>query len=329
MKKAIFFFTLFLIEGAIFGQSKTISIDSTEILNIGGIKQVINIKGNDTSKPVLLYLHGAGGNSSSVISKADKLTSTLREHFIVVLWDQRDYGKTYELNKSTQPITVKLMVDDTKEIIDYLLNKFERKKLYLAGHSMGSVIGIHIADKYPGLLYGLVEMSPPVNGKESQRIALDNLKRYFGKINNQRAVKELAAIKLPATDFEPLFVQYRWQSEYEGEKVTDEQVEEARPILKKWMETSGALSNEIFEMNFAEKFPSLKCPVYFFTGRKDFSTNSSLTEKYYKKLKAPKKKLFWFEKSAHGLPDTEPDLMQEIIINKVLADTYAPAGVKR
>ena len=74
-------------------------------------------------------------------------------------------------------------------------------------------------------------------------------------------------------------------------------------------------------MNFFEQFPSLKCPVYFFTGRKDFSTNSTLTEKYYKKVKAPKKQLFWFEKSAHNLPDSESDLMQEIIINKILSET--------
>lgn len=297
-------------------------IDTTETIEIGGIKQVISIKGKDTIKPVLLYLHGAGGNSSSIISKADKLTSKLQEHFVVVLWDQREYGKTLELNKSPQPITVKLIVDDTKQVLDYLLKKFDRKKLYLVGHSMGSVLGIHIAYKYPELLYGLVEMSPPVNGIESQRIALNNLKKHFKKINNKRAVKELATIKLPATDFESLFIQYVWQTEYDGEHVTDEIREQGRPILKKWMENSGALSNEIYEMNFFEKFPLLNCPVYFFTGRKDFSTNSALTEKYYKKLKAPKKNLFWFEKSAHGLPDTEPDLMQEIIIKKILPETF-------
>jgi pimeloyl-ACP methyl ester carboxylesterase len=321
MKKAIFYFTLVLFGQVASGQSNSVGIDTIETINIGGIKQVVEIKGKDSAKPILLYLHGAGGNSYSLIANADKLTSKLQEHFVVVLWDQREYGKTFELNKSPKALTVQLIVDDTKEVVDYLLKKFERKKLYIAGHSMGSVMGIYIAHKYPELLYALIEMSPAVNGIESQKIGLSMLKKRFKKINNERAVKELAAIQLPARDFESLFTKYIWQTEYDGEHISDTAREEMKPILKQWMETSAAsLPKEVFEMNFFKQFPSLKCPVYFFIGRKDFSTNSSLSEKYYKKLKAPKKQLFWFEKSAHSLPDSEPDLMQEIIINKILAD---------
>jgi pimeloyl-ACP methyl ester carboxylesterase len=322
MKIAILLITLFFLRQVAIGQSGVTGIDTTETLNIGGIQQVFRIKGRDITKPVLLYLHGAGGNSYSVISNTDKLTSRLQEYFVVVLWDQREYGKTFELNKSPKPLTIKLIVDDTKEVVDYLLKKFDRKKLYLAGHSMGSVMGIHIAQKYPELLYALIEMSPAVNGIESQKIGLSMLKKHFKKINNKRAIKELAAIQLPARDFESLFTKYIWQTEYDGEHISDTAREEIKPILKKWMETSAAsLSNEVFEMNFFKQFPSLNCPVYFFVGRKDFSTNYALSEKYYKKLKCPKKELFWFEKSAHNIPDTEPDLMQDIIINKVMPDT--------
>lgn len=304
------------------GLSQNFGIETTEMIEIGGIKQVISIKGKDSTKPLLLYLHGAGGNTSSIISKADKLTSKLQEHFVVVLWDQRDFGKTYELNKSPQAVSFKLMLDDTKEVIDYLLKKFGRKRLYLVGHSMGSALGIHIAHKYPTLLSALIEISPPVNGLESQKLAIENLKKHFRKIKNTKAVTELTTIKLPTKDFEPLFIQYKWQTEFDGEKVTDQQWEVAKPLLKIALETSGKLYDEIYEMNFFKQFPALKCPVYFFTGRKDFSTNSGLTEKFYKKVKAPKKRFFWFEKSAHNLPDSEPDLMQEIIIKKILPQTF-------
>lgn len=323
VRKIMNFFLVFgsSLSLAIVGLSQNSVIDTTETIEIGGIKQVISIKGKDSANPILLYLHGAGASSSSVISKADQLSAKLQEHFVVVLWDQREFGKTFELNKSPQPSTVKLMVNDTKEVIDFLLKKFDRKILYLVGHSMGSALGIHIAQKYPELLSALIEISPPVNGLESQKLAIDNLKKHFKKINNAKAVKELSTIKLPTKDFEPLFIQYKWQTEFDGEKVTEEQWQEAIPILKKALQTSGKLYDEIYEMNFFKKFPIVKCPVYFFTGRKDFSTNSTLTEKYYRKVKAPKKGLFWFEKSAHNLPDSEPDLMQEIIIIKILPET--------
>ena len=320
MKKLIFnlLLLIFLTANSTLAQ---IRIDTNETIKIGGIKQVISIKAKDATKPILLYLHGAGGNSSSVISRADKLTAKLQKHFVVILWDQRDYGKTFELNKSPQPITFKVMLDDTKEVVNYLLKRFGRKKLYLVGHSMGSALGIHIAQKYPEFISALVAISPPVNGLESQKLAIENLKKHFQKLNNQKAVKELSTIKLPTKDFEMLFTQYKWQTEFDGEKVTDEQWQEARPKLKQALETSGALYDEIYQMNFFRQFPSLNCPVYFLTGRKDFSTNSILTEKFYKRVKAPKKRLFWFEKSAHNLPDSEPDLMQEIILKKILAET--------
>ncbi len=317
MKSITLFFIILFLAISTFGQG----IDTTISQPIGGIEQIFKIKGEDSSKPILLYLHGAGNSNYSLIDNAEKLTSKLQDHFVVVLWDQREFGKTLQKNKSTQTINVDLKVNDTKELIDYLRKTFNRKKLYLVGHSMGSVMGISIAHKYPDLLYALVEMSPPVSGVESQKIALNLLKAHFKKVNNQRAIQELKTVQTPTTDFEQQFIQYTWQCIYDGENITDAIREEVKPILKKITEETGELYNEIYRMDYFKLFPSLNCPVYFFTGRKDFSTNSTITEKYYKKVKAPKKALFWFEKSAHNLPDTEPELMQETIINKVFPTT--------
>lgn len=135
-------------------------------------------------------------------------------------------------------------------------------------------------------------------------------------------MKELATVKSPANDFESMYIQYRWQSEFDGEQVTDEQIKQARPILKKALENMGTLFNEIKQLNMIKSIPSVKCPVYFFAGRKDFQTNASVTKKFYEKIKAPKKGFFWFEKSAHDVPNTEPDLMQDTIINKILPEGY-------
>ncbi len=235
----------------LFGQPSIVGIDTTEVVKIGGISQVLKMKSKDVGKPILLYLHGASYKSYSVISDIDRLTSRLQEHFLVVLWDQREYGKTYELNSSPVPLTIKLIVGDTKEVIDYLLQKFQRKKLFLAGHSMGSVEGIHIATENPEKLFAFIAMSPAVYGIKSQKMGLEMLREHFALVNNRRATNELAQIKLPARDFESLFIKYVWQSEYDGEHMSDSVREAIKPSLKMWMETSSAaLSNEIFEMNF-------------------------------------------------------------------------------
>src|SRR5687767_15501579 len=92
--------TFFLCAYSMFGQ---VPIDSTGTFIIGGIKQFVTVKSKNNTKPLLLFLHGGPGNS--VIHYADKFTSKLKEHFIVIQWDQREAGRTLTLNRSPQPLT--------------------------------------------------------------------------------------------------------------------------------------------------------------------------------------------------------------------------------
>ena len=43
----------------------------------------------------------------------------------------------------------------------------------------------------------------------------------------------------------------------------------------------------------------VKIPVYFFTGRYDYTDPFALTEQYLSKINAPEKHIVWFEESAH------------------------------
>ena len=288
------------------GLSQT-SIDSTGILTVGGIKQFVSIKGKDNRNPLLLFLHGGPGNS--VIHYAEKFTHKLQEHFIVVQWDQRNVGKTLSLNKSPEPLTIALFERDTHQIIDSLLKRFHQPKLYLVGHSWGTFLGFYIAKNYPELLYAYIPICPMINQQESERITLAAMKEKASQAQNDGALRELSLVKIPFEDGEQLYFHRKWVLDYMGSKakITKTQVQE-------WALMWLPLFNEASKDNLFESAPALRCPVYFFVGRKDVQTNSGITEKYYNILDAPKKQLYWFERSGHSLPSTEPDLLQEIII---------------
>jgi len=288
------------------GLSQT-SIDSTGILTVGGIKQFVSIKGKDNRNPLLLFLHGGPGNS--VIHYAEKFTHKLQEHFIVVQWDQRNVGKTLSLNKSPEPLTIALFERDTHQIIDSLLKRFHQPKLYLVGHSWGTFLGFYMAKNYPELLYAYIPICPMINQQESERITLAAMKDKASQAQNDGALRELSLVKIPFEDGEQLYFHRKWALDYMGSKakITKTQVQE-------WALMWLPLFNEASKDNLFESAPALRCPVYFFVGRKDVQTNSGITEKYYNILDAPKKQLYWFERSGHSLPSTEPDLLQEIII---------------
>ena len=74
--------------------------------------------------------------------------------------------------------------------------------------------------------------------------------------------------------------------------------------------------NEALLVNLNDKAPEIRCPVYFFVGKKDLQTNWEITRDYYEKLKAPGKKLFIFDNSGHNLNSNEPQKFQEISSGK-------------
>lgn len=125
----------------LFGQSRP----DYDTVSVGGIKQVISYSGNK-DQPLILFLHGGPG--SSRMKQAEAFSNILQKHFLVVQWDQREAGKTLALNKSSVPITLALMENDTYELIKMLLKKFNQKKLYLVGESWGTVLGFKMAEKH-------------------------------------------------------------------------------------------------------------------------------------------------------------------------------------
>lgn len=292
------------------------SIDKSEIITIGGIKQYIRIKGKDSSKPLLLFLHGGPG--SSVLSKADHMTGKLQQQFVVVHWDQRETGETLRLNKSSQPLTLRLFYNDTHELIDSLLKRFQRPKLYLAGYSWGSGLGFYIADKYPELLYAYIAISPVINQWESEKTALEIMKERMGK----KAQKELAIVKIPFENAEQLYYHRKWLFRLDGQKFVG--LGFRLSFVQSWAATWFQVWKESCDKNLLETLPTINCPVYFFAGEKDYQTNYSTTREYFSKVSVPKKDLFLFADAGHGLPETDPVLFQDIIIDKILPETYNP-----
>ena len=287
-------------------------IQTNEIITIGGIKQYVQIKGKDDSKPILLFLHGGPGGS--LLRQTDHIAGKLQQHFVVVQWDQRETGETLRLNKSFEPLTLSLFYNDTHDLIDTLLKKFQKSKLYLAGYSWGSGLGFYIADKYPELLYAYIAISPVIDQWRSDSISLDMLKETMGK----KAHKELSQVKIPFQNAEQLYYHRKWLRKHDGQKFV------TLSFIKTWATTWFGVWSRACDINLFESLQTINCPVYFFAGEKDYNTNYSMTKAYFNKISAPKKDLFLFANAGHELPETHPGLFQDKIIDEILPATFNP-----
>lgn len=282
-------------------------VQGSEAVEIGGIKQWIKFKGENDQAPVLLFLHGGPGNS--VMNYADRFTGELQKHFIVVHWDQRESEQTAILNKSKDPLTVSLFINDAIELIQILSSKFSQKKIYLMGHSWGGYLGLRVAAERPDMLHGYFAISPMINQLESERLSLRVMLAKAIKDGNKQATAELSLVEVPFKNAEQLFYHRKWLSKLMGSTTP------IRTKVDQWASTWLSLFKEGSQTNFNEFAPELNCPIYFLIGSNDYQTHFSLAETYYQQVVCTEKKLYWFTDSAHNPHLTESAKFQNIIIN--------------
>src|SRR5690606_4504624 len=105
---------------------------------IGGIDQWVSVRGRDRDNPILLFVHG--GTASRALPVSWALKRAWEEYFTVVQWDQREDDKTYPANDPqsvAETISIDWFVEDNGEMIDSLLQRYDKGKVILVAHSWG------------------------------------------------------------------------------------------------------------------------------------------------------------------------------------------------
>lgn len=306
--------TLAIILLAAFGRLTAQPIDTVETPGLNGIRHYLKIKSNDRSKPVLLFLHGGPGGS--VMAYSEKFTKELQSHFVVVQWDQRQTGKTLELNSSPDSLNFDLFSRDTHECIRYLLQRFQQQKLYLVGHSWGTALGFDMVKHYPGLLHAFVAVGPMIQQIESERLVHRLMMQRAQERKDKESINQLSSVQIPFENGDQLFLHRKCLFNFVGSKT-----KLSKSYVLDWASTWLKTYNEACAIDLFQTLPKADCPVYVFAGRKDYQTNAWIAERYVSSLIAPRKHFEWFEHSGHGIPTSEPDKFQRMIIERVLTET--------
>lgn len=308
-------------------------ISSLEEITLGGVKQWILIRGWDRTNPVLLSLHGGPGNGQ--IALARFLYGRLERDFVVVTWDQRGGGKSYSSDIPVESMNVEQFVSDTRELAEKLRARFNVPKIYLVGHSWGSMLGALTAARYPDLFHAFVGVGQDVDGVEAEDISYRFVLEKAEKLGNQEALRELRDIGPPPyDDYREMMTQRRWLEEFGGvahvalrnlwwvgATSPDTSLLDGIRYARGQEFSSRHMAAQVYHVNLFEEAPKIEVPVYFFVGRYDYNTPFELAERYYERLEAPRgKQLIWFENSAHMIPFEEPEKYCDMLI-KVLRET--------
>jgi pimeloyl-ACP methyl ester carboxylesterase len=263
----------------------------------------------------------------------------LEEHFIVVNWDQRGAGKSY--NDGATPketMNIEQFLSDTHELIQLLKKRFSRNKLFLIGHSWGSILGMYTAYRHPNDLYAFVGMGQAVNMSKSELISYQYTLEKAKEADDLDAIETLTKIGPPPYErgYQSLMAQRTLLEKYGGSFRTISYQDLGRywntspyyseidksNLMRAFVETQGIMWDTLMDVDLMEDVQKLEIPVYFFTGRYDYQTPCELLEEYYQVLEAPHKEIVWFENSGHVPNLDEPDAYQNRLIDIVLKNTF-------
>ena len=264
----------------------------------------------------------------------------LEDYFTVVQWDQRGSGKTASSNDQADvipTITVERMVKDAEEIISYLCRELGKEKLFVLGHSWGTVLGLEIALRHPDWLHAYIGMGQVISWRENEsvgyRFAIEEARRR----RDERAIRELEAIapyprEEGTSSVQDTLVQRRWVSAYGGmiwgrEDLASE--DDLRLLSPDYSDDD--LSADVEILNVVERLlPQLEgidyrvvtelgVPVFLFSGRHDYAVPSEVTLTWFDRLEAPAKTIIWFEHSAHMMHLEQPGRFVYHLIRDVRA----------
>jgi proline iminopeptidase len=304
---------------------------------IGGTKQWITVRGRDRANPILLMIHG--GPASPEMPTSWWFQGGWEDYFTVVQWDQRGSGKTYNANdpQAIQPtLSLKRITEDAAEVVQYLRSRYGKQKIFVLGHSWGSLVGLSLAREHPEYLYAYIGMGQVIHGTEGEQVGYEETLRIARDKGNAEAVRELEQIApYPNRDgsvpLDKVNQERKWSVEfgelswgrpnldyyYDLTKLSPDYTEADMAAIDKGSELSlGPLLRDMAAFDVSE-VTEWRCPILLFEGRHDFTTPSVVAAKWLERIHAPRKKLIWFENSAHMVMVEEPGRMLVHLVEDV------------
>jgi len=326
---------------AIIAQTRQIvspqGVQELKTVEINGIRQWISVRGNDRRNPILLYVHGGPGSVEMVESYGYQ--RPWEDFFTVVQWDQRGAGKTYASNtpEAMAPgMSIDGMVRDAEEMIRYLMETYGKKKVFVLGHSWGSIVGEEVARRHPEWLHAYLGAGQMADSPASEAIGYQWELDQARKEGNATAIRELEALAPypgPAGQLtlERISMQRKWNIYYGGlawGRKEYKPFDDARKLSPDYSneEVAAIDKGSLFSLQYLlipmmavdfSKNTRFDCPIFIFNGRHDYTTSFEVTERWFATLHAPVKKMFWFENSAHMMMQEQPGLFLMHLVNDV------------
>lgn len=307
------------------GKTPDGGINESMYIDVNGTMQWISIYGEDKDNPVLLYLHGGPGSSTSAYDYA--FTRKWADVYTVVTWDQRNCGKSYDEKQNDTVLTYDLMMSDGKAVTEYVLNYLGKDKLTLLGHSWGTYFGCNLILEYPEYYECYIGTGQLVDMYQNELAFYENAKSWVG--NDPEGLELLE--KLSPDNFTEehfnarngLMEKYGYDMMVDGTDYNIPATILFNPYYSfaDWINffkvdysvySKFLMSDEFEKFSLTDK-TEYGVPYYNINGDRDYQTNYEQAQTYFDRIDAPYKKIYIMENTTHGLLESKSQAFSDIL----------------
>ena len=314
------------------------SLTEKNWIEIGGIRQGYFIRSENQENPVILFLHGGPGSPSLPFHIPREVSERLEKYFTVVYWEQRGAGISFNRSIDPATMTVEQMIEDTRQMTEYLQRRFNQEKIYLMGNSWETFLGVKTIEKHPENYLAYIGIAQVTNQVESERLAYDFMLKHAMKIGDRRAVRNLQKFDKNAPEFpcltyieisRSLMNRYgigmthteRLNNFRMGRKILffrGYTFSEKLNYIRGMSFSIEHLWDNVIDVNLFESSTSFQVPIFIIHGKWDYQVSYTLAREWLEKIEAPEKGFFSFENSAHMPNMDEPENFVQVVRNIVL-----------
>jgi proline iminopeptidase len=297
-------------------------------VEVGDARVYLEVRGDHAKAPPMVWLHSGPGGAERPLFR--NFNGDLEHHLLVAYYDQRGAGRSFDPEAPVARLNIAQHVADLDSVVDHLRSQYHRQRVLLVGHSWGAVLGMLYAEAHPEKVLGVICVAPVVSFSEQHRREYAYDLAEATRRGDQRSLKDLREIGPPPYQTPaPIARLQRVTERYRGVGfqthnhaaiaaggilrglVTPWEIVRIHQGIHRSLE---AMYQELLAFDLWLEVPSLDVPVVFFLGRHYHHADANLAAEYFESLRAPRKKIVWFERSAHDIPFDEPDAFKLRVI---------------
>lgn len=219
------------------------------------------------------------------------------------------------------------MLSDLKSLVQYLLKRFEKQKIYLAGHSWGAYLGLRFVSQYPENIKYYIGTGQGISSEKDEVYKYDFVLNEAQNRSDEYVLKELRKFGAPQG----------YHYNYKDKK--------AKQFIGKMVQKYGGYINPKSSLSMEQYFSlylkhygihvfrvikginysvkhlnpqvncsdvissitNLKVPVLLISVEQDYVCPVEVTKKWFEKLTAPKKDFILINNASHMVNFEKPD----------------------